>query len=311
MTGSKGTPLWLAVLGMVLIGSIAKGEAESETVSWFMEPHEATVPVDPTPFSNVDEVIFNEIIDHVEEIYKPIVERAGGELIIHRKWRNGTINASARKRRSLWQVDMYGGLARHPAVTPDAFALVVCHELGHHLGGAPKKFFPHRWATYEGQSDYYAVTKCFRTLFEDDDNVAIVQDMFATNDPYVSDFAYEMCSLVHVTPNEAALCVRAVAAGMSVSYMFYELRNMSTLPSVETPDPKVVRRTSSMHPDVQCRLDTYFQGALCTVSHWVDFDRKDPNIGACTRDDGFLWGVRPLCWYKPPFRKSLASSGGR
>jgi hypothetical protein len=33
---------------------------------------------------------------------------------------------------------MFGGLARHELVTDDGFMMVVCHETGHHLGGAPR-----------------------------------------------------------------------------------------------------------------------------------------------------------------------------
>ena len=34
---------------------------------------------------------------------------------------------------------MFGGLAGHETITTDAFALVACHELGHHIGGAQRK----------------------------------------------------------------------------------------------------------------------------------------------------------------------------
>ena len=68
---------------------------------------------------------------------------------------------------------MFGGLARHKLVTPDGFALVACHEMGHHLGGAPRRG---GWASNEGQSDYYATTKCARRIWAEDNNAAIMQD---------------------------------------------------------------------------------------------------------------------------------------
>ena len=48
-----------------------------------------------------------------------------------------------------WVVAMFGGLARRPEVTKDAFQFVVCHEVGHHLAGWP---FAYDWASNEGQS---------------------------------------------------------------------------------------------------------------------------------------------------------------
>ena len=80
------------------------------------------------------------------------------------------MNAFAKQGASTWEVHMYGGLARHQAVTADGFALVVCHELGHHLGGAPQKvdwFGRLRWASNEGQADYWGTAKCFRKLLEE------------------------------------------------------------------------------------------------------------------------------------------------
>ena len=53
------------------------------------------------------------------------------------------------------------------------------------------------------------------------------------------------------------------------------------------------------HPGTQCRLDTYFQGALCSLSEENDVDQEDPRIGNCNRVDGDQLGARPFCWYKP------------
>jgi len=74
---------------------------------------------------------------------------------------------------------MFGGLARHETMTPDGFATVVCHELGHHLGGVPKKFswFGNSWASNEGQADYFGIMKCLRKMFEHEDNVKIVKEI--------------------------------------------------------------------------------------------------------------------------------------
>lgn len=40
-------------------------------------------------------------------------------------------------------------------MTRDGLALVICHELGHHFGGAPKSTVPlKKWNSYKGQVDY-------------------------------------------------------------------------------------------------------------------------------------------------------------
>jgi hypothetical protein len=59
---------------------------------------------------------------------------------------------------------MYGGLARYPGMTEMGFQIVLCHEIGHHLGGQPTYNQGRDWASVEGQSDYWATLSCMKTL---------------------------------------------------------------------------------------------------------------------------------------------------
>ena len=185
-------------------------------------------------------------------------------------------------------------------VTPDGFALVACHEIGHHLGGAPK-ISRAKWASNEGESDYFANLKCLRKLFADDDNVRIVEGM---NIPSV---VKQKCLDQFSDANQAAICMREAMAGQSVSYLFKALMKQSTTPKFDTPDPTVVTQTNDAHPDTQCRMDTYFQGSLCTMGADQQLSDTDPNIGTCSRKFGQTVGTRPLCWFKPQMNLRLAS----
>lgn len=110
----------------------------------------------------ISEETFNSVIDEAEELYTSIISGMGGTLEIERNWEDGTVNAYAQRLGSTWKVSMFGGLARHETITRDGFALVVCHEIGHHIGGAPKKvsYWSNPWASNEGQADYFATLKC-------------------------------------------------------------------------------------------------------------------------------------------------------
>ena len=66
-----------------------------------------------------------------------------------------------------------------------------------------------------------------------------------------------------------------------------------------TPDKSVVAKTNDNHPAAQCRLDTYYNGILCDKSYDIDVDDKNPVTGVCVKKDGYTYGARPLCWYKP------------
>tara|TARA_Y100000768_G_C23990051_1_gene691802 strand:- start:1430 stop:2269 length:840 start_codon:yes stop_codon:yes gene_type:complete len=243
--------------------------------------------------SDMTEERFNEIIDHADKFYAPIVKEKGGKLKWSRGWNNDTVNASAQRTFwGTWKVNMYGGLARHPLVTDDGFALVVCHELGHHLAGTPTNSFPNSWASVEGQSDYFATLKCFRRLYESEDNQAIVAAMTDVPATVVT-----KCEKNFTLPNDRALCVRASMGGLSLAKLLGSLRGNTDI-DFDTPDTNVVSSTNSRHPEAQCRLDTYFQGALCDVAIAEEVG-QDPLAGTCNRVDNYIDGVRPLCWYKP------------
>jgi len=81
--------------------------------------------------------------------------------------------------------------------------------------------------------------------------------------------------------------------------LFRALRNLSAPLAFDTPDTKKASRTNHNHPEPQCRLDTYFAGAICDKDHYADIDNDDVNKNLCARSEGFILEARPLCWYNP------------
>jgi len=240
----------------------------------------------------VSEDKFNEVLDRIEALYGPEIAARGGRLEINRLWDDPTVNSSANRDGNRYVLNMYGGLARHDSITQDGFALVACHELAHHIGGAPK--ISGEWATNEGQSDYYAALKCLRRVFTDDGSKSFTRK--SGSDPV----AEKACAAQYSSASERALCARITMAGSSVTGLFQALHHESKAPRFDTPDPAVVSQTDDDHPATQCRLDTYFQGSLCTQPVSKKVSDKNPATGTCTRSQGFEVGLRPLCWYKPP-----------
>jgi len=236
---------------------------------------------------------FNAIIGRVSDLYAPIVKEKGGKLQMNNNWSDDTVNAYAQRTGSTWQVSMFGGLARHQLITEDGFMGVVCHELGHHLGGAPKKGgWSGAWASNEGQADYFATLKCLRRVLEKDDNLTITSNMKVDADVVTK------CEMVYKSANEVALCQRISMAGKSLASLLGSLGGSGAV-AFNTPDTSVVKKTNDAHPKAQCRLDTYFQGMLCDKAILDEVDTKDPIKGTCVKSDGYQVGVRPLCWYKP------------
>lgn len=242
--------------------------------------------------NSMTEEKFHAIIKRVSDVYAPIIESKGAKLNMINNWDDGTVNAYAHRTGNVWNVSMFGGLARHELTTDDGFMMVVCHELGHHIGGAPRYGANTDWASNEGQADYFAGLKCMRRVLENDDNVAIVSQM------QIDAEATKQCQATYKTEQEVALCQRVAMAGKSLGQLLGSLGGNSKV-NFHTPDKSVVRRTNDNHPQAQCRLDTYFAGGLCDKSISEDVDNSSAIPGTCIKRDGYKVGVRPLCWYKP------------
>jgi subtilisin-like proprotein convertase family protein len=256
--------------------------------------------------ANMTEQEFNSIINNIIDLYRPIVAARGARLVTNNLWTDSTVNASAQQSGTNWIINMYGGLARRAEVTPDGFAMVVCHELGHHLGGFPF-YGDSDWASSEGQSDYFATQSCAREIWRNQktENARFRQ--------LVGAFEKQKCDAAWSKVEDQDLCYRTAAAGHSLATLLGALRSSTNLPRFDTPDQRKVNSTYTGHPDAQCRLDTYFSGALCKVA----FDRNQipgrstsggqtslnaelvASNQSCMTAAGYDVGVRPLCWFKP------------
>jgi hypothetical protein len=240
-------------------------------------------------FGGLSETDYNQILDKVQIIMGPeIKKRLSKNLIIDRRWAEPTVDAFAtRDDTNNAVIVMNGGLARHPQMTKDGFLLLVCHELGHHLGGAPKILRGNSglrgWSSAEGQADYYATSKCLPLFFQAGvENKNFDYDIDANN----LKLALSKC--------RDNICARIVLAGLAVSQVFASLINGTPAPSLITIDPTRVDKTIYNHPNPQCRLDTYLSGANCDAGIEIPFDLNDPKIGACVKDQG----SRPMCWFQ-------------
>lgn len=195
---------------------------------------------------NVDQSMFNQIINLGEQLYSPVASQWGERLNIVRMWEDPTVNASAwRDGRGNTEIRMYGGMARRPEVLPLSFALVLCHELNHLYGGRPYLDNGLRISA-EGQSDWGGAGWCLRNIAER------LQDGTAINPtPYMQ----QVCG-------QNQVCLRRLAGGNGLGSLLARLSG-EMAPRYETPDRTVVSRTELSYPrTIQCRLDTYHNGIL-------------------------------------------------
>jgi hypothetical protein len=326
----------LLVAALVLTGfAVVAGSASSNTLCAGIVPqNDMHIPVNSFSAGGLSEAEFNSVMDKMDAYYIPLLKAKGKQYDLKRLWTDDTVNASATEQGTDFIVNMYGGLARYPIMTTDGMTLVACHETGHHLGGAPKEGgsdggggggnpfpfpfpfpvsghvtdggnpfpfpFPFpgggggggmTWATDEGGADYYANLRCFHFILGGEDNIAWVKAN--TVDPQ----AKSTCSATYTDAKDAALCMRAATAGQVLAKIFQGLSKETTEPKFETPDSSIVTTTFDDHPHTQCRMDTYYQAALCMNDLKTELSDTDYKVGTCI--DYNKVGARPRCWFHP------------
>lgn len=212
---------------------------------------------------------FDTVLREMRDEYTSALRAEGLRFVLDSRWNENRLLAHIKIPRGKAILTVSGGYARQKEMTADAFRIVLCHEIGHILGGAPKQSNGH-WASIEGQADYFATAKCIKKI-------------------------------IPINQNQKE---RVLSAALTLGKLSaIQNGDDPSQISLTNKDKREVQQTSTLHPDPQCRLDTMVAGYLCPVSENEDFSTKDPSQGAClhqSSDPEIRMGARPLCWYRPP-----------
>lgn len=196
-------------------------------------------------FGGITQSDFNLIVDTALKVYKTDADQNNEDLIINKRWTDPTVNADTMRRGQEVVINMYGGLARRSEINKEGFILVLCHELSHAYGGTPY-ITTYNKISAEGQADYMSSKVCAKKII---DLLSLTYSLEPTN------FMKESCSNNNT-------CVTTLSGGLSLGSLLSVISNEPE-PNYETPDTTVVSHTLLSYPDtIQCRLDTYFNGAV-------------------------------------------------
>ncbi|SCZ62731.1 reprolysin-like metallopeptidase [Thiohalomonas denitrificans] len=251
----------------------------------------------PYDINDVDEEAFRYIIDTISTLYTTAFADHGKQLIMDQQWEDQKKGAVSwlmeeydREKKQINQIreiDLNGGLARHPMLNRDAYAMVICHEIGHHLGGAPHAL----GASSEGQSDYFAAAKCMKRYLK------VTRYRQHQTEP-LPDELEAVCTANYHASDERTACRRNILAGLTLSRWFAYTREMDQTELTRRDTRQ--RPTTLVHgyPSPQCRLDTFIAGALCPVDEEAPFSDDSVRTGACTREAGYEQEARPQCWFR-------------
>ncbi len=254
----------------------------------------------PSFASGIDESDFVSTIEKLERIYGAFVEnRFQAELVFKSKWADPSTTAEAFVRTIQHEVGVKisGGLARHPLMTKDAFAGILCHELGHLIGGAPisKVHGDIKSDSVELQADYWSTAKCLRRYFLTEGEQNLLWLKKSDTAPYI----LAKCELAFKNNKmNVAICIRSALTSIRLIQIMEDYAPPRISARIDTPSSKIVPKTERYYTDIQCRLDTLFQGSLCNQDPDLDVKDDDENYGFCNLVDSKI-GTRPLCWHAP------------
>ncbi len=144
-------------------------------------------------------------------------------------------------------VFLFGGFIRLQEMTKDGLALTGCHEIGHGLGGFPKKT---SGSSTEGQSDYFSTKDCLEVVFK-----YLPLDKEIPSD----DYEIKFCQKYSANFN---YCLRAFNALKSDIYFFETLGDYTRVDSYALEVAVDLNTDPSFYPSAQCRIDTMIHGII-------------------------------------------------
>lgn len=308
----KNVSLVLACLCLLAIGGAEALSAPANTAEKISSCTDAVSdatwePVDyqsiaaTPPRSFITKAHYNRVRLRFLRIFAPLVKaRIGMRLEIPDRWEAPNDYLDGTDIQGDAAVVEISGPALRKGRSVDALVLTYCHELGHHLGGAPRtaRFAPSNPNLFsvEGEADYFATLKCMRTYFEGFTTVC-------SQDLSIPEHFRRECQHVHGTGKAADICVRSILAAKSFmkAVQIPDFGSYADLTSLLQRDKhRVPRIILDDYPAEQCRLDTFIAGALCSVPTAEERSNDSVFSGACTSKAGNAYGRRPACWFVEP-----------
>jgi len=202
------------------------------------------------------------------------------------------------------------------SMTTEVFALTLCHEAGHLVGGFP--FKTNQRSDSEGalgttmaaeqQADYFATKDCLPRLWTDESevNAAAFAELGSSE--------RERCEAEYGDLASQQICGRILLASLQTGRLYEEQYAAQFLteivyPRFDTPDTTETTSTREGRVQSQCRFDTLVAGALCNVKAtgtgipgWMPpYGEYSPASEEAARASACQTGpgAQPKCWYHP------------
>lgn len=119
------------------------------------------------PDSQISLVDFYQIPAVIMGQFKGFLDKLPHPLSLNADWQSPYMGAGISFYQYKYQLMILGGTTRVAGFSKDAYAAVVCHEIGHLIGGAPYQTIENAtWSSSEGQADFFASSVCLPEYFK-------------------------------------------------------------------------------------------------------------------------------------------------
>lgn len=252
----------------------------------------------------MDKVEFEKTIETIFKIYHSELSEKFDSISMNVNWDGKTPNASVSRKDGQLRVYFDGEFVRKHQLNAPAFAITVCHEIGHVLGGEPR-VYPSKKYSSEAQSDYFAASECLPRYYKTLKNPTFKK----------ATLSQELASKC-----QSEYCQWAMSA------LERELVIYGEEASLLKEDTKVVKYTNmNDYPSAQCRVDTIARAILgderprCwfneeqEIKPWeyiVNYDYEEALIAGVAKeviptDLGCLVKIKSLDFFSPSYISPL------
>ncbi len=221
------------------------------------------LPVDSPEARGLSEIQYYKVLSNFFAQYVNLVQdKTGKPFEVKFDWHNNYFGAFAELRENKYSISLWGGMARAEGMTEEVAYTILCHELGHILGGDPKQTIKYSdWASIEGQSDFFATKRCMPHLLKS----------IKMKTSSISSYAKEICK-----GNKECETIASASYLTNLFFIKWSYKKNIEVSFEKIFIPEAIDLNLNTYPTEQCRLETMLRGAECLVNKNCE---------------------RPSCWY--------------
>lgn len=202
-----------------------------------------------------DVLLFFQIL---EEEFGSQVANASKPMSASFDWKQIYLGAGALLNDGNFTIMLWGGMVRAPFMNYGILASILCHEVGHRLGGKPHQIIQgeEHWSSAEGQSDHFAATVCLPKVY---------QRLLKQHPKYLAQEVEPMASRICQNSLMKPQCIWTATSGIDMIQflqVYYE-RDIPFAQPDQTPKEIVTETLHSRYPSYQCRMEIFKAGASC------------------------------------------------